>query len=125
RSLADQLSGRWNIDASPAYFWANVFSQAFSPKQKNPLDFNPLRDIASRTIDIDAVRACRDIRLFVTATNVRTGRPRVFGRDDISLDALLASGCLPDMFEAVQIDGDPYWDGGFMGNPALWPLIHD
>jgi len=125
RSLADQLAGRWNIDTSPAYFWANLFSQTFSPKQKNPLDFNPLRDIATRTIDLDAVRACSDIRLFVTATNVRTGRPRVFERDDISLGALLASGCLPDMFEAVEIDGDPYWDGGFMGNPALWPLIHD
>lgn len=125
RSLADQLAGRWNIDTSPAYLWANLASQAFSPKQKNPFDFNPLRDIVSRTIDIDAVHACSNIRLFVTATNVRAGRPRVFQREEISLDVLLASGCLPDMFEAVKIDGDPYWDGGFMGNPALWPLIHD
>lgn len=125
RSLTDQLAGRWNIDTSPAYLWANLFSQTFSPKQKNPLDLNPLRDIASRTIDIDAVHACSDIRLFVTASNVRTGRPRVFEREDMSLDVLLASGCLPDMFEAVEIDGDPYWDGGFMGNPALWPLIQD
>lgn len=123
RSLVDQLAGRWNIDSSPAYLWANLFSQTFSPVQKNPLDFNPLRDIVSRTIDFDAVHACSDIRLFVTASNVRTGRPRIFERDELSLDVLLASGCLPDMFHAVHIDGDPYWDGGFMGNPALWPLI--
>jgi len=123
RSLADQFSGRWNIDASPAYIWANLLSQTFSPTQKNPIDFNPLRDIISRTIDTDAVRACSDIRLFITASNVRTGRPRVFERDEVSLDVLLASGCLPDMFHAIEIDGDPYWDGGFMGNPALWPLI--
>lgn len=123
RTPADQLAGRWNIDASPAYFWANLLSQTFSPLQKNPLDFNPLRDVVSRTIDIDAVRACSDIRLFVTASNVRTGRPRVFEREEMSLDVLLASGCLPDMYRAVHIDGDPYWDGGFMGNPALWPLM--
>src|SRR5690606_21259321 len=90
RTLVEQLAGRWNIDRSPAYLWANLLTQSFSPDQKNPLGINPLRDIVSRVINIDAVRACTDIRLFVTASNVRTGRPRVFTRDEISVDALLA-----------------------------------
>jgi NTE family protein len=70
------------------------------------------------------VRACDAISLFVTATNVRTGRARIFDRKDISLEALLASACLPHLYQAVEIGGDPYWDGGYMGNPAIWPLIY-
>ncbi|MBV1799900.1 patatin-like phospholipase family protein [Siccirubricoccus sp. G192] len=125
RSLADRIAGRWNLDCSPRFLWLDLFSHLFSPYQTNPLNLQPLRDILAGQIDIEAVRACEAIRLFVTATNVRTGRPRVFGRDDISLDALLASACLPHLFQAVEIDGDPYWDGGYMGNPAIWPLIYN
>lgn len=73
---------------------------------------------------MEAVRACRALRAFVTATNGRAGRPRVFGQDDLSLDALLASAYLPHLYHAVEIDGDPYWDGGYMGNPSIWPLIY-
>jgi NTE family protein len=124
RTLADRLLGRWNLDQSPGYLWFNLLGRLLSPYQTNPLNHHPLRDLLAEQIDIEAVRACRALRVFVTATNVRTGRPRVFGQDDLSLDALLASACLPHLYQAVEIDGDPYWDGGYMGNPAIWPLIY-
>ncbi|MCC7283394.1 MAG: patatin-like phospholipase family protein [Acetobacteraceae bacterium] len=124
RTLIDRLLGRWNLDQSPGYLWFSLVGRLFSPYQANPLNHQPLREILAEQIDIEAVRACRALRLFVTATNVRTGRPRVFSQDDLSLDALLASACLPHLYQAVEIDGDPYWDGGYMGNPAIWPLIY-
>jgi NTE family protein len=124
RTWMDRLLGRWNLDHSPGYAWVSLLGQLFSPYQTNPLNHNPLRDMLAQQIDIDAVRACQTMRVFVTATNVRTGRPRIFGGHDISIDALLASACLPHLYQAVEIDGDPYWDGGYMGNPAIWPLIY-
>jgi NTE family protein len=124
RTLADRLLGCWNLDSAPGYFWFRLFGRLFSPYQTNPLDHRPLRDILTSQIDIEAVRACRALRLFITATNVRTGRARVFSQDDLSLDVLLASACLPHLYQSVEIDGDPYWDGGYMGNPAIWPLIY-
>ena len=125
RTFADRMAGDWNLDRSPGYQWSSLMTRFLSPYQANPLNFNPLRDILARQIDIDAIRACDDIRLFVSATNVRTGRSRVFNRKDISIDALLASACLPALYHAVEIDGDHYWDGGYMGNPAIWPLIYN
>ncbi|MGE3295503.1 MAG: patatin-like phospholipase family protein [Geminicoccaceae bacterium] len=124
RTLVDRLLGRWNLDHTPGYLWFSLIGRLFSPYQVNPLNHHPLREILAEQIDIDAVHACRAMRVFVTATNVRTGRPRVFGQEDLSLDALLASVCLPHLFQAVEIDGEPYWDGGYMGNPAIWPLIY-
>jgi NTE family protein len=124
RTLIDRLLGRWNLDRSPGYLWFSLLSRLFSPYQTNPLNHHPLRDILADQIDMEAVRACRALRIFVTATNVRTGRPRIFSQNDLSLDALLASACLPHLYQAVEIDGDPYWDGGYMGNPAIWPLIY-
>jgi NTE family protein len=105
RTPVDRLLGRWNLDHSPGYLWFNLLGRLFSPYQTNPLNHNPLRDILAAQIDIEAVRACRALRVFVTATNVRTGRPRVFGRDDLSLDALLASACLPHLYQAVERSG--------------------
>ncbi len=124
RTSMDRMLGRWDLDRSPAYHWFSFLGQLFSPYQTNPLNYQPLRDILKRQIDIEALRACDSIQVFVTATRVRTGRARVFDRSDISLDALLASACLPHLFQAVEIDGDAYWDGGYMGNPAIWPLIY-
>ena len=124
RTPIDRMLGRWNLDRAPAHLWSRLFGGLFSPYQTNPLNLHPLRGILAGQIDIDAVRACRALRVFVTATNVRTGRARVFDQDDLSLDALLASVCLPQTFQAMEIDGDPYWDGGYMGNPAIWPLIY-
>ncbi|WP_353194697.1 patatin-like phospholipase family protein [Pusillimonas noertemannii] len=124
RTWADHLMGNWNFDSSPSYQWANLFSQFVSPYQSNPLNIHPLRDVLQQQLDIDAVRSCKDMRLFIAATNVRSGRARIFDKNDISIDALLASACLPHLYQAIEIDGDAYWDGGYMGNPSIWPLIY-
>src|SRR5690606_3092042 len=85
---------------------------------------HPLRDILQQQLDVQAISQCEKIRIFIAATNVRTGRARIFDRADISIDALLASACLPHLYQAIEIDGDAYWDGGYMGNPSIWPLIY-
>ena len=94
-----------------------------SPYQVNPLNINPLRDLIAAHVDIEAIRTKAAPALYVTVTNVKTGLPRVISNDEMSVDALLASACLPQLFQAVEIDGEPYWDGGYSGNPTLWPLI--
>ncbi len=104
--------------------WLQGFvMQNFSPYQFNPFDINPLRDVLREHVDPQALRD-GPLSLFVTATAVQSGQPRVFDRRDLTLDALLASACLPQLFQAVKVDGEPYWDGGYSGNPALWPLIY-
>ncbi len=98
--------------------------QMFSPYQSNPLNLNPLRDLLVKLIDIDAIQNSEHMRLFVTATNVETGQGRVFSCKDLTVDAIMASACLPFSYQAVEIDGVPYWDGGYVGNPVIWPLIY-
>lgn len=123
-----QLKSQFNFDQFPAYQWLNMFTRAFSPYEFNPLNLNPLRDILVRHVDVDALHtgcAHCGIPLFVTATSVRTGQARVFSAEQLSLDALLASACLPFAFQAVEIDGEHFWDGGYTGNPALFPLIYN
>lgn len=100
----------------------DMLSRAFSPYDLNPLNLNPLRDVLNAVLKVENMRS--HIKLFVSATNVETGQPRIFQRDEITIDVLLASACLPLVFQAVEIDGVPYWDGGYMGNPAIWPLIY-
>jgi NTE family protein len=101
-------------------------SRLWSPYQTNPLNFDPLRDIVKKSIDFDVLRDPNcPVKLFLSATNVRTGKIKVFEKEEISLSAVLASACLPTMFQAVEIDGETYWDGGFMGNPPLFPLIYN
>ena len=101
----------------------DAFMRLWSPAQLNPFDLNPLRDILERQVDLDALRHSPAMRLYVCATNVTTGEPRVFSGEDLSIAALLASACLPFLYRAVEIDGVPYWDGGYAGNPVLAPLI--
>ena len=113
----------FNLDQQPVYAWFGEFLRFFSPYQFNPLGLNPLRDVASRHIDVAAMRS-GPLQLFITATSVRTGQPRVFSGLELSIDALLASACLPQVFRAVVIDDEPYWDGGYSSNPALWPLVY-
>jgi len=125
RTLIDKLMGNWNLDTSPAYMLLDTIGRAFSPYQTNPMNWHPIRKVLEEEIDIKRIRKCKDINLFVSATNVRTGKIRVFDRKDMSIDALLASACLPTVFQAIEIDGDPYWDGGYMGNPAIYPLIYE
>ena len=114
----------FNLDHNPMFAWMQQFLRAFSPYQFNPFDINPLRDVVARHVRQPALQR-GPLSLFVTATAVRTGQPRVFHREDLSVDALLASACLPQLFKAVVIDGQPYWDGGYSGNPAIWPLIYE
>src|SRR6201997_3416072 len=124
RSPLDRLMGRWSLDSSPAYIFTDLMSRLLSPYDLNPLGFNPLRQILTESIDFERL-ARAPIKLFVTATRVRTGRGRIFRNAEINADVLLASACLPTMFRAVEIDGEPYWDGGYAGNPTITPLIRE
>jgi NTE family protein len=124
RSPIDRLFGRWTLDTSPAYVFMDLMSRVLSPYTLNPLDFNPLRRILTESIDCNRL-ASSPIKLFITATSVRTGRGRIFRNAEITADVLLASACLPTMFRAVEIDGEAYWDGGYTGNPTLTPLIRE
>ena len=106
-----------------------VGSAALSPYQFNPLNLNPLRDVLSRVVDFERLHegtnGAPPIKLFVSATNVRTGKVAVFRNEEVTADHVLASACLPQLFQAVEIGGEAFWDGGFMGNPSLWPLFYE
>jgi NTE family protein len=103
--------------------WAEALADNFSPYDLNPLDINQLRDVVGREIDFRAVRESDGPKLFIAATNVYTGKVRIFRRPELTIDMLMASACLPTVFKAVEIDGIPYWDGGYMGNPVLFPFF--
>lgn len=124
RSPFDRLMGRWTLDTSPAYVVMDLIARVFSPYDLNPFGFNPLRAMLSEHIDFDHL-AASPIKLFITATSVRTGRGRIFRNGQITPDVLLASACLPTMFQAVEIEGEPYWDGGYAGNPTITPLVRE
>ena len=117
------LKPQFNVDQFPGYQWMNLLTRAFSPYEFNPLNLNPLKDAVNRHVDVGALR--HGSKLFVTATSVRTGQARIFTGDELSIDALMASACLPLAFQAVHIDGEDYWDGGYTGNPAFYPLIYN
>ena len=124
RGPLDVMLGRWTIDSNPIYLALEAASRMFSPYDWNPTGLNPLRQMLEKSVDFDRL-ATAPIKLFVAATNVRTGKLRVFRNKDVTPDALLASACLPSMFQAVELDGDVYWDGGFAGNPPITPLIRE
>ncbi len=124
RGFLDVLLGRWTLDSSPVFVAMDLASRLFSPYDLNPGGSNPLRDILDACVDFDRL-AKAPIKVFVTATNVRTGRGRVFRNAEITPDAMLASACLPTLFQAVEIDGEAYWDGGYSGNPTMTPLIRE
>lgn len=124
RTPLDRLQGNWNLDDSPSAMWGDLIQRTLSPWQRNPLSFDPLRDLLREHFDEKTVRGCKDIKAFIAATNVQTGKVRIFTREELSIDALLASACLPNVHDAVVIDGVPYWDGGFRGNPPIWPFIY-
>ena len=124
RSPLDVLLGRWTLDNSPLFIAMDMMSRVVSPYSLSLGGANPLEDILREAIDFEAV-AQGPIKLFVTATNVRTGRGRVFRNPEITPKALLASACLPTLFQAVDIDGESYWDGGYAGNPTMTPLIRE
>ena len=115
--------GNGSLEGSPLGIYLDWVGRSMSPHQFNPLDINPLRDILAAEVDFERVRACNKVRLFVSATNVRTGALKEFRQAELSANAVMASACLPLMFRAVEIDGEAYWDGGYLGNPSLLPLI--
>ncbi len=123
-SFIDRLLHNHELTYTPAFMTLDLMTRLFSPYELNPANYNPLRDILESSVDFDRLRDCRAVRLFLSATNVRTGKVRVFRNHEITADVVLASACLPFMFQAVEIDGEAYWDGGYMGNPALFPLIY-
>jgi len=124
RTPLDKMVGRWSLDYSPAFVAFDLMSRVFSPYDLNPRGFNPLASILEASIDFKRL-ARSSIKVFVTATNVHTGRGRIFRNAELTADVLLASACLPTMFQAIEINGEPYWDGGFAGNPTITPLVRE
>jgi NTE family protein len=124
RTPLDRLLGRWTLDTSPAFITFDLVSRVFSPYDLNPRGYNPLTAILDESINFKRL-AQSPIKLFVTCTNVRTGRGRIFRNAELTADVLLASACLPTLFQAIEIDGEPYWDGGFAGNPTITPLVRE
>jgi len=121
RNLVEGVLNFWS--QTPAATLLQQTSNLFSPAEVNPLGINPLRHAVSSMVDFDALRATDSLKLFISATNVETGKVRVFRRPEMTLDMVMASACLPTLFPAVVIDGAPYWDGGYMGNPVLFPFF--
>jgi NTE family protein len=123
RAVVERLLSFTPLEGTPVQAWLDALSQYFSPYDTNPLNINPLRDVIERFVDFKALQAYADLQLFISATNVQTGRVRIFSRDKITADAVMASACLPLLFRAVEIDGVPYWDGGYLGNPVIFPFF--
>jgi NTE family protein len=119
----DKMVSKGNMDFSPGYKMFSMASESFSPLQMNPLGFNPLEKILKDLVDFEELQKMNPPKLFVCATNVKTCEAKVFGPGEITAKSVLASACLPYMYQAVEIDGEFYWDGGYMGNPLLEPLI--
>lgn len=120
----DALKGKGSIESSPGYLMLQLASATLSPGVLNPLNINPLETLLASLVDFERVRAC-ELDLFVSATNLRTGRGRIFRRQELTVRHVMASACLPQVFAPVTIDGDAYWDGSFVGNPPLSPLVDE
>jgi NTE family protein len=113
-----------SIEHSPGFALFDIMTRLMSPYEFNPLNYNPLRDVLVKTVDFERLRRDNAVKLFLCATNVRTGKVKIFENGELTPEAVLASGCLPFLFQAIEIDGEAYWDGGYMGNPAIFPLIY-
>ncbi len=124
RTPFEIASNTFNLDESLSYYAFDVFTRLFSPYQFNPFNINPLRDVLSKCVDFDELKRCTVASLYLSATNVRTGKVHLFETKDVTIDTVLASTCLPFLFKAVEIGGEHYWDGGYMGNPPLYPFFY-
>lgn len=123
RGAFDGILSAWGLGSNPSKWWFDALTRSATPYDFNPLNINPLRDILTAEIDFDRLRKASPIRLHISATNVETGKIRVFDTPELTAEHVTASACLPLVFQTVVIDGVPYWDGGYMGNPALYPLF--
>ncbi len=124
-SMLDRLINPGSLDYSPGWVMMDMLSRIWSPYQMNPANYHPVREILNEQIDFDRLSRSDKVKLFVCASNVFTNRLRVFDLSDISVDAVVASGCIPSVFQAVEINGEYFWDGGFMGNPPIFPIIYN
>src|SRR5258708_11213812 len=122
--VIDHLLSFWKMPALSPFAYFEQVAGLTSPYRLNPLNINPLRGLIESLVDFSAVRKSKTLKLFISATNVRTGKIKVFTDGEIDADALLASACIPTLFQAVEIGKEAYWDGGYMGNPALFPFFH-
>jgi len=124
-TIFDRLVGNRSLENSMPYIMFDMITRVMSPYQFNPFNLNPLRHVLEESVDFEVFRQARcRLKLNLCATNVRTGKIKVFSNREITPDAVMASACLPFLFQAVEIDGEAYWDGGYMGNPAIFPLIY-
>jgi NTE family protein len=123
RAVMERLLSFMPLEGSPVQAWFDALARYFSPYDVNPLNINPLKDLIDRFVDFEALRNFADLQIFISATNVQTGRIRVFSREKITADVVMASACLPMLFRAVEIEGVPYWDGGYLGNPPIFPFF--
>jgi NTE family protein len=125
-TVFDRLMQNQTTESSPAFLAFDMMTRLLSPYQFNPFNLNPLRMVLEKSVDFDVIRAAHcPIKLFLCATNVRSGKVKIFDNSEVSIDAVMASACLPFLFQAVEIGGEAYWDGGYMGNPAIFPLIYN
>jgi NTE family protein len=123
-SYFDKMNPKFGLEHTPGYLFLDMVSRFMSPYQLNPFDINPMKDLLNGVVDFERVRQQRAVKLFLSATTVRTGKVKVFTNPEITADAVLASACIPFTMRAPKIEGEHYWDGGFMGNPALFPVIY-
>jgi NTE family protein len=123
RAAVERLLSFIPLEGTPMQAWLDVMARYFSPYDFNPLNINPLKDLFERFVDFEALRASSNLQIFISATNVQTGRVRIFSREKITAEALMASACLPLLFRAVEIEGVPYWDGGYLANPVIFPFF--
>src|SRR5262249_6891541 len=120
----DQLLTGWNMDYNPVYGFVDALTRIYSPYVYNPLNISPLRDVLESCVNFDEMKHCSSMKVFVSATNVRTGKAKVFSCTHITADTLMASACLPFLSQAVKVGEEYYWDGGYSGNPVIYPLIY-
>lgn len=123
RSFFDTWLGNWNVDNSPGFLYMEYISHFLTPESINPFKINPLRDILNEIVDFENLRNSKGPNIFIGTTLVETGKARVFSREELSLDVIMASACLPRLYKSVEIDGKLHWDGGYSGNPPLYPII--
>lgn len=124
-SPLDRITHNHSLENSPAFFMLELMTRMLSPYQFNPMNYNPLRNVLEQTVDFERLHNGCAVQLFLSATNVCTGKVKIFRNEEVTIEAVMASACLPFLFQAVEIDGEHYWDGGYMGNPALYPIIYN
>jgi NTE family protein len=123
-SPIDRIMHNHSMENSPAFLMLDLMTRMLSPYQFNPMNYNPLRNVLEQSVDFERLHKGCAVKLFLSATNVCSGKVKIFRNEDVTIDAVMASACLPFLFQAVEIEGEHYWDGGYMGNPALFPIIY-